>query len=205
VFSGLAFSNFWRRRHSFAAALQRQKSSFTMRRYLRAMLATLVIAIWDTAVIILVVVLTFRGGLRPYTSWADVHADFSRVDQYPSLFMPADQLMLTYFMWWTVPISAYSFFCFFALCEDAVTEYAPWGRWVLRIFPRIRRGSKPGPSSSASTSIEEERHLALPQWTTTATATSATLIDTVVDIKPGWKYSSASPASTIDSNRRLTV
>ncbi|KAJ7819795.1 pheromone A receptor-domain-containing protein [Mycena olivaceomarginata] len=88
VFSGLAFCNFWRRRHSFAAGLQRQKSSFTMRRYLRAMLATLIIAIWDTAVIILVVVFTFRGSgsLRPYTSWADVHFDFSRVGQYPMTF-----------------------------------------------------------------------------------------------------------------------
>jgi pheromone a factor receptor len=181
VFSGLAFYNFWRQRHSFAAGLQWQKSTFTMRRYLRAMLATLVIAIWDTAVIILVVVFTFRGSgsLRPYTSWADVHFDFSRVDQYPTLFIPATVLTQMYFMWWTVPVSAYSFFCFFALCEDAVAEY----RCVLRLVPCIRRGSQPKPDPSSS-SITSERHLSLPQWTTTATATSATLIDTVIDIKP---------------------
>ncbi|KAJ7891385.1 Rcb2.42 [Mycena olivaceomarginata] len=192
VFSGLAFSNFWRRRHSFAAGLQRQKSSFTMRRYLRAMLATLVMAIWDTVVIILVVVFTFRDSLLPYTSWADVHSDFSRVAQFPTLFIPATKITSMYLMWWTVPITAYLFFCLFALCEDAVAEY----RWVLRLVPRIRRGSKPDPSSSAPTSMKEEHHLSLPQPPTTAKATSATPIDTVIDIKPGWEYSSTSPDST---------
>ncbi|KAJ7891392.1 fungal pheromone STE3G-protein-coupled receptor [Mycena olivaceomarginata] len=192
VFSGLAFSNFWRRRHSFAAALQRQKSSFTMRRYLRAMLATLVIAIWDTVVIILAVVLSFRDGLHPYTSWADVHSDFSRVWYTATLFIPATALTQMYFIWWTVPITAYLFFCLFAPCEDAVAEY----RWVLRLVPRIRRGSKPDPSSSAPTSMGGEHHLSLPQRPTTAKATSAPPIDTVIDIKPGWKHSSTFPDST---------
>jgi pheromone a factor receptor len=192
VFSGLAFSNFWRRRNSVAAALQRQKSSFTMRRYLRAMLATLVIAIWDTVVIILVCVFTFRDSLRPYTSWADVHSNFSRVAQVPTLFIPATELTQMYFGWWSVPITAYLFFCLFALCEDAVAEY----RWVLRLVPCIRRGSKPDPSSSAPTSMGGEHRLALPQRPTTAKATSAPPIDTVIDIKPGWKYSSTSPDST---------
>ncbi|KAJ7819794.1 hypothetical protein B0H14DRAFT_3472840 [Mycena olivaceomarginata] len=41
-----------------------------------------------------------------------------------------------YFMWWTVPVSTYSFFCFFVLCEDAVAEY-PQARSFL-LFSHLR-------------------------------------------------------------------
>ncbi|KAF8190636.1 hypothetical protein K438DRAFT_1970934 [Mycena galopus ATCC 62051] len=46
IFGGLAFLNFWRHRHSFAAGLERQKSSFNMHCYVRAMVVAILIVIW---------------------------------------------------------------------------------------------------------------------------------------------------------------
>ncbi|KAJ7156285.1 pheromone A receptor-domain-containing protein [Mycena filopes] len=133
AFSSLAFSAFYQRRRTFTSFLQTKKSSFTARRYVRLMIITTVLALWEAAVIGLIFGITFTGGaLRPYTSWADVHFDFSRIDQFPSAFIPRDVLAWTYVAWWTIPISGLSFFCSFGLGEDAAREYAPWWRWATR-------------------------------------------------------------------------
>ncbi|KAJ6498395.1 GPCR fungal pheromone mating factor, partial [Mycena vitilis] len=57
-----------------------KKSAWTTRRYLRVMVVTFILATWEAAVMGLVYGLTFSGPLEPYTSWADVHLGFSRVD-----------------------------------------------------------------------------------------------------------------------------
>ncbi|KAF7343707.1 Pheromone receptor [Mycena sanguinolenta] len=134
VFGGLAFFNFWRRRHSFAAGLERQKSPFHMRRYVRAMVVAILIATWDAVVIAMVDILAFQDGIHPYISWEDVHFDFWRVGQIPITRVPPKQQVLFHALWWSVPASAYWFFCCFALGDEGATEYALWYRWVLRIF-----------------------------------------------------------------------
>ncbi|KAJ7930500.1 GPCR fungal pheromone mating factor, partial [Mycena leptocephala] len=118
IFSGLAFRAFYLRRRTFTDFLQNKRSSFTARRYVRLMIITAVLAVWEAVVIAVVFAISFRGGLRPYMSWADVHSDFSRVDHYPTAFIPNDIL------------SGLSFFCSFSFGEDAVAEYGPWARWV---------------------------------------------------------------------------
>ncbi|KAF8180782.1 GPCR fungal pheromone mating factor [Mycena galopus ATCC 62051] len=177
VFSGLAFSSFWRQRHAFAAVLEREKSPFNMRRYVRAMLATLVTAIWDGAVVFVVLEVVFQDGILPYTSWADVHYDFGRVAQISmgSELVTPRLFSLVRIMWWTVPVSAYWVFCCFALSEEGVAEYAPWGRWVLRGF---RSAPSDGPdaieldlSSSGQTTMVD--------------------IDSVIDIKRDPEYAAS--------------
>ncbi|KAJ7182532.1 Rcb2.42 [Mycena crocata] len=153
IFSGLAFAAFYRRRRTFTSFLKTTNSSFTTRRYIRLMFITLVLAVWDATVIGVVFALTFQGGLRPYTSWADVHLDFARVDQYPTALIPADVLRWTYINWWTVPLSGYVFFCFFSFGEDAMEEYGPWARGITRLARRMVGTSSSSPTSS-------EAHLA---------------------------------------------
>ncbi|KAJ7723232.1 pheromone A receptor-domain-containing protein [Mycena metata] len=102
-----------------------KKSAFTARRYVRLMAIAIVLALWEATVIGIIFGITFEGGLQPCASWADVHFDFSRIDQFPAAFIPSDVLVWTYISWWTIPISGYSFFCFFAFGEGAKKEYGP--------------------------------------------------------------------------------
>ncbi|KAJ7321533.1 pheromone A receptor-domain-containing protein [Mycena albidolilacea] len=125
IFAGLAFHSFYLRRHTFTEFLHNKKSSFTARLYIRLMVITTVLAIWDAIVIGLVFGLTFRGGMEPYTSWADVHFDFSRLDQNPTASLPQDVLLWQYIRWWTIPLSGLLFFSSFSFGEDAVAEYTP--------------------------------------------------------------------------------
>ncbi|KAF7373057.1 Pheromone receptor [Mycena sanguinolenta] len=173
IFGGLAFFNFWRHRHSFAAGLERQKSPFNMRRYVRAMIVSVLIAIWDAAVIIVVDIMVFQDGIQPYRSWADVHFDFWRVAQVPIVHMTPHEQILFPVMWWTVPASAYWFFCCFALGDEGATEYALWYRWILRIFGRT--------DSSVSDSVELQP----------SSPPSPTSITDIIDIKPDFDIASS--------------
>ncbi|KAJ6476698.1 Rcb2.42 [Mycena vitilis] len=148
IFSALAFRAFYIRRRTFTTFLQDKKSSFTAHRYLRLMVITLVLATWEGIVMGIVYGLTFKSPLRPYTSWADVHSDFSRVDQFPAAFIPSDVLVWTYVSWWTIPISAFIFFCAFSFGEDAAKEYGPVFRWIGRSFGCRARSSRETPTTS---------------------------------------------------------
>jgi hypothetical protein len=128
------------------------------------MIITAVLAVWEAVVIAVVFAISFRGGLRPYISWADVHYDFSRVAQYPTVFIPNDILVLGYVSWWTVPLSGLSFFCSFSFGEDAVAEYGPWARWVARGFGCGLRSNR-GHEWDAASSTFSMAHLLLPRAT----------------------------------------
>ncbi|KAJ7691140.1 pheromone A receptor-domain-containing protein [Mycena rosella] len=134
------------------------KSSFTTRRYVHLMAVTVTLAVWEAVVIGLVFAMTFRSPIGPYTSWADVHYNFSRVDTYPTVLISPEVLFWTYVVWWTIPISGYFFFCAFAISEQAVAEYGPWVRWVTG-HREIGKTSVSSPSSTSS-----EAHLVLPRW-----------------------------------------
>ncbi|KAJ7643156.1 Rcb2.42 [Mycena polygramma] len=158
IYSGLALRAFYLRRRTFSTFLQNKKSAFTTRRYLRVMVVTFILATWEAAVMGLVYGLTFSGPLEPYTSWADVHLGFSRVDQIPAAELPTDLLIWTYVSWWTIPISGYSFFCSFSFGEDAAKEYGPLWRWFT-CRPRNNRVS-PNASTSSSAHLVSLTHRA---------------------------------------------
>ncbi|KAJ7908603.1 Rcb2.42 [Mycena leptocephala] len=141
-------------------------------RYFRLMAMAIVQMFWATFLTVTNMWLTCRGGLRPWISWADVHSNFGRVGVFPRLFIPQEQWAWTYFIFWTLPITAVMFFSFFAFGQDAMKEYkACFGtaRRVLRIpekakakplqsipefaprFPRTDRKSTATSSSDAET------------------------------------------------------
>ncbi|KAF9232485.1 hypothetical protein BU15DRAFT_81172 [Melanogaster broomeanus] len=75
-------------------------------------------------------------GLRVWDNWADVHSDFSRVDLFPTILLPSQFLTVQYLFWWSIPASAYIFFLFFGLGEEARKEYS---KIILFVRRRILR------------------------------------------------------------------
>jgi hypothetical protein len=126
----MALHHFWVRRITFARHLA--SSALTPSRYFRLMALALFQMFWGLAVTLGDMLFTFRGGLRPYISWADVHSNFLRVAVFPTLFIPERDLQFTYMLWWTIPVSSVTFFLFFAFGQDAMREYRACLSWIFR-------------------------------------------------------------------------
>jgi hypothetical protein len=97
---------------------------------------------WGTTIHIYIFYINVSPGLRTWTSWADVHLGFSRVDKLPIAFMPkyfVDSLLLT---WWSVPASSIIFFIFFGFGEEAVKEYKKLWGWVKKNVFRMEEHEK---------------------------------------------------------------
>lgn len=130
VYAGLALRHFMLRRISFAAHLNATQSALTTSRYLRLMLMAGLQMIWGVTTTSYALWFTVIGiPIRPWTTWADVHSDFSRIDQYTVLFTPQQVLTGYYVLWWIVPISTLIFVAFFAFGSDAVEEYKKCFIW----------------------------------------------------------------------------
>ncbi|KAL6308811.1 pheromone A receptor-domain-containing protein [Sparassis latifolia] len=152
VFAGLAFLQFHRRRASFAAHLRQTTAALTPGRYFRLMSLAMVQMFWSLLVTCLDTWFSYRDGLEPWISWDNVHSDFSRIGQFPTVLIPRQDLIFTYFLWWTIPVSAYLFFIFFAFGQDAMREYGGYWIWIRRNVLRrdVRRS---GVSNSPSLPI----------------------------------------------------
>ncbi|KAJ7440953.1 pheromone receptor Rcb2 B43 [Mycena latifolia] len=124
IVGGLALRHFILRRISFAAHLDASHSALTTSRYLRLMLMAILEMVWSLCVTSYTLwFTTISSPIRPYTSWADVHSNFSRVDTYPTLFIPAIVARAYYFLWWLIPVSTFAFVAMFAFGRDAMEEY----------------------------------------------------------------------------------
>lgn len=75
--------------------------------------------------------------LRPWTTWADVHSNFGRIDQYPALLTPPNVAKAYYASWLVIPISSWLFVAFFAFGRDAVEEYKKCFKWIRARFIRV--------------------------------------------------------------------
>ncbi len=143
LFTGFALHHFLVRRITFARHLQNSNSALTPSRYFRLMSMALVQIFWGIFVTAVNMWFTMKGGLRPWTNWVDVHWDFSRVSQFPALFIPPTYWLYTYLLWWTIPISSILFWGFFSFGEDAMREYRACLSWIKRhIFRRPENSSK---------------------------------------------------------------
>ncbi|KAJ7453830.1 Rcb2.42 [Mycena latifolia] len=152
-FASAALYHFFRRRVTFARHLQ-AASSLTPGRYFRLMAMALVQMLWTTIVTVADMAFTLRPGLRPWISWDDVHSNFGRIAVFPTLFIPPQTLVITYFIWWTVPISAVLFAAFFAFGEDAKREYAAFWTSLVGLVGRVlRRPASPAPVPVASVDL----------------------------------------------------
>ncbi|KAJ3559561.1 hypothetical protein NM688_g268 [Phlebia brevispora] len=136
IFAAMALIDFLRRRATFAKHLE-SRSSLSTSHYLRLMLMAIiemVIGVASTSTTLWTATLD----IRPWTGWADVHWDFSRIGQYLTLEMPPLEQRYFYALWWLVPISSYIFFLFFAFGKDAVREYKACLAWFRLHLFRLR-------------------------------------------------------------------
>jgi pheromone a factor receptor len=134
--TGSAFYNFFKLRLAFKEHLAKHNSALTPSRYFRLMGMALVVIFWNTGLNVYTLILDSRFGMRPWTSWADVHSDWNRTDQYPFVLLPAFyvQNVLVYF--YSVPASSFIMFFFFGLGEEARKEYAKVWKWFCRVVLR---------------------------------------------------------------------
>ncbi|KAJ7017950.1 GPCR fungal pheromone mating factor, partial [Mycena alexandri] len=138
VFAGLALRHFMVRRISFAAHLDASHSALTTSRYLCLMLIAVAEMIWSPA--ITTYILWFNrmaSPLRPWTTWADVHSNFSRVGVYPAFLIPQAVLTSYKVMWWMIPASTFVFVAVFAFGREAMDEYTACFKWVRRTVFRL--------------------------------------------------------------------
>nr|AAF01419.1 Rcb2.42 [Coprinopsis cinerea] len=159
-FGGVALHHFFRRRLTFARHLQNSNSAITPARYFRLMAMAITQMLWGGIVLSVNAWITFRTGLLPYTSWEDVHWGFSRVGQFPLIFLPRSMIPSLFFNWWSVPVSALIFFIFFGFGQEAVNDYRAALRRVKSLFwkPRQETEKMSLPSSASKLSP-------LPPWT----------------------------------------
>ncbi|KAH9476601.1 Pheromone B beta 1 receptor [Psilocybe cubensis] len=146
IYAALALNNFIRRRLTFAAHLQNSNSALTTNRYLRLIAMSLTEMAWGTSLTAYNLWNNVSPGLRPWTTWADVHSNFSRVDPFPLSEVPPWFTKTMMLFWWTMPASSIIFFVFFGFGEEALKEYRRiWG-WIRRnVFrrPEVEKTKKP--------------------------------------------------------------
>ncbi|KAJ7182461.1 pheromone A receptor-domain-containing protein [Mycena crocata] len=172
VFGGLALRHFIHRRISFAAHLDASHSALTTSRYLRLMLMAILEMIWSITVTSYTLWFTTVSiPLRPYISWADVHSNFSRIDTYPTLFMPGIVVRAYYFLWWLVPVSTFAFVAMFAFGRDAVEEYKKCFLAARKIVPVPWR--KPASSTAKKSGFDTRGAMELPSYEAKSTVGSA--------------------------------
>ncbi len=144
----MALYHFVRHRVTFAIVLQNASSSITPNRYLRLMALAIIEIVWQIILTVLPMYDNISFGLRPWTTWADVHSDWLRVDCYRMAdFLPAyrRQMLMFFFV---VPASSLLFFLFFGFGEQAVKDYRESAAWIrckiFRLPPRTPKSAKRG-------------------------------------------------------------
>ena len=120
----MALYHFARRRASFAKHIAASTSALTPGRYFRLMAMAVVEMFWSLTMFGLNMWFAYRSGLRPWTGWADVHWNFSRIGQFPAVFIPEATLRWSYFLWWSIPVTSYVFIAFFICGRDTLQEYS---------------------------------------------------------------------------------
>ncbi|KZV82019.1 fungal pheromone STE3G-protein-coupled receptor [Exidia glandulosa HHB12029] len=137
TFASLALRHFLIRRVEFERHLRDSQSALTTSRYMRLMALAVCEIFWGTTLGAYVVFLNISvDGLRPWTSWADVHYNFSRVAVYPRYLIGSWQKQNLFLSWWITPATALLFFIFFGFSEEALEGYAGALRWVRRVVFR---------------------------------------------------------------------
>ncbi|KAF9040045.1 pheromone A receptor-domain-containing protein [Panaeolus papilionaceus] len=148
TFAGLAMRHFLIRRLSFAAHLQNSNSALTTSRYFRLIAMSAVQMFWSIGATSYSLWFTVTNvPIRPWTTWDDVHSDWLRIDNFPSILTPPQVQKAFYVLWWLVPASTFLFVVFFSFGKDATDEYKKCISWVkVHVFrqrPELK-GAKKG-------------------------------------------------------------
>jgi pheromone a factor receptor len=132
--SVLSIRAFFQRRAQLAEFLSSSKL-LTMGRYLRLMALACTEILCTTPLAIFMTYLNTLQGVVPYTSWADVHYDYSRVGQYLAIDWQSDRKTAVALELgrWLPTVCAFVFFMFFGFAEEARKNYRATYR-TLRKF-----------------------------------------------------------------------
>ncbi|TFK65310.1 STE3-domain-containing protein [Pluteus cervinus] len=144
VYAAMALHHFIQRRLTFAAHLQNSNSALTTNRYLRLIAMAITQMVWGTALTTYILYENVFPGLRPWTNWADVHSNFSRVDLFPAFTIPPYFMTAMMFLWGAIPASSFIFFVFFGFGEEAMKEYRCVWAWIRRVILRHPAETKAG-------------------------------------------------------------
>lgn len=130
TFSAIALFHFFRRRITFSAHLRNSGSALTTSRYLRLIAMSITEILWGTSLTALAMYDNISPGLRPWTTWDDVHSNFSRIGQYALVQFPPNYLRQVFLFEWAIPASSFIFFLFFAFGEESMKDYRKVVGWI---------------------------------------------------------------------------
>ncbi|KAF9441475.1 fungal pheromone STE3G-protein-coupled receptor [Macrolepiota fuliginosa MF-IS2] len=139
IYAIIAIHHFIRRRLTFTSHLQNSNSALTTNQYLRLIAMAVTNMIWGTVLTSYNLYNNISGGLRPWTTWDDVHSNWSRVDGWPQSILPPDFRRIMMLLWWAMPVSSFIFFIFFGFGEETKKEYL--GVW--KGFTSVAFGGHP--------------------------------------------------------------
>ncbi|KAI0946031.1 hypothetical protein AcV7_010118 [Taiwanofungus camphoratus] len=143
IYASLALYHFVRRRVTFAMHLQNSNSALTTGRYIRLIAMSIIEILWGTSLNALAMYDNISPGLRPWTSWNDVHSNFSRIGQYALVQFPPAYLRQMFLFEWAIPTSSYIFFIFFGFGEESIKDYSRVFTWLRRRVFRQRVSQPP--------------------------------------------------------------
>ncbi|KAJ7150757.1 pheromone A receptor-domain-containing protein [Mycena filopes] len=152
VYCAQALFRLYRRQMVLRTMLKRAEPSLSPSRYVRLMIMAFVLGAWNTVLLSISTSGEYSDGLLPWTTWADVHFQFSFIGQFDDSDFTAESLLRIYILWWAVPISGLSFFLFFGIGADAMKDYRAMGQWFGRVvFRRSPSPARVGANSSSNT------------------------------------------------------
>ena len=123
--TALTLRAFWQRRVQFTELIS-TNSSLNVSRYIRLMLLALFNMTLTLPLGVFSIYINSHGvQLAPWTSWEDVHFNFSRVGLVPSIIWRSDPVFNTSveLARWLFPVSAFLFFALFGFASEAQKQY----------------------------------------------------------------------------------
>jgi pheromone a factor receptor len=124
VYTGLVLWTFMKRRAQFNRLVE-SNPSLTMSRYWRLMALSSTELLFTLPMSAWIVAANFKLGINDWVSWADVHSDWNRVDQYASVIWRIDPTLVQgrELNRWAYVVAAVIFFSFFGFAAEARKNY----------------------------------------------------------------------------------
>ena len=116
---------FYRNGSQFNAILSANSGDITNNRFIRLMCLASIEVLFNIPVALYSISLQAQFPLLPYTSWDDVHFDFSRVEETPSVLWRSNYSneISVELARWSIVFCAFFFFFFFGFADEARKNY----------------------------------------------------------------------------------
>jgi pheromone a factor receptor len=91
--------------------------------------------VFATAMSVFILYVNVAGnGLQPWVSWDYVHADWFRVDQYPTTLIPRYVRDQHFIIWYIIPLTSFIFFVFYGFSQEVRAGYVSFFRWIYTVL-----------------------------------------------------------------------